>query len=54
MLILSEIAQWLKIDLGAARPILDRMELNGVDFSEASTAPLKREAKAAQKELANV
>lgn len=54
MLILTEIAQWLKIDLEAARSILDRMELNGVDFSEASTATLKREAKAAQKELANV
>lgn len=54
MLILKEISEWLKTDLEAARPILDRMELNSVDLSEASTATLKREAKAAQKELANV
>ena len=52
MMILQEIAQWLKVDLEAACPILERMKLNGVDFSESSTATLKREAKAAQKELA--
>jgi len=52
MLILTEIMTWLKVELDTARRILAVMEMGGIDFSEATTAQLKRAAKAAQKEIA--
>lgn len=47
-----QIADFLKITLEAAREIQNQLEMEDFDFSECTTASLKRNAKRISKEMA--